>query len=240
MRLLVIDRRYVDALSALPPAPRRRRRWRPFACVLAAVAIAAAGGVLYHPPVAVLEPGAAFDVSRDITIAGARVYPVSGRYLVTPVRVVRPNGIRVLLALGRPDREVLPAARARAGERERQRQVFRTSERLAAAAAGANGVHIEFRDRDVGGPSAGLIYALAIADLLGPEDIANGRTIAATGTIDAEGNVGSVCCMEQKAESALDAGAGLMLVPAGESEASSFMAVIEVSTLREALARLSR
>ena len=50
----------------------------------------------------------------------------------------------------------------------------------------------------VGGPSAGLVFALSIIDLLGPEDLTGGEVIAATGTIDAEGVVGPIGGIVQK------------------------------------------
>lgn len=50
----------------------------------------------------------------------------------------------------------------------------------------------------IGGPSAGLVFALSIVDLLGPEDLTGGQVIAATGTIDAEGNVGPIGGIVQK------------------------------------------
>jgi PDZ domain-containing protein len=59
---------------------------------------------------------------------------------------------------------------------------------------------VRFAERpDIGGPSARLAYALAVADLLEWQDYASGRTIAATGTIQADGDVGEVGGVEQKA-----------------------------------------
>jgi PDZ domain-containing secreted protein/Zn-dependent protease len=76
---------------------------------------------------------------------------------------------------------------------------------------------IRFRDRpDIGGPSAGLAYALAIADMLDRPDDARGRAIAATGTIDEEGHVGEVGGVAEKAVAAERAGAQLFLVPVDE------------------------
>src|SRR5581483_4968244 len=48
---------------------------------------------------------------------------------------------------------------------------------------------VTFRRRSIGGPSGGLVYALALADMLGGRDLADGRTIAATGEIDPTGDV---------------------------------------------------
>ncbi len=79
---------------------------------------------------------------------------------------------------------------------------------------------VRFGDRNIGGPSAGLAYALAIMDKLSEGDEARGRTIAATGTIDMDGDVGAVGGVEQKALAAKKAGAGLFLVPVQEVEAA--------------------
>jgi PDZ domain-containing protein len=100
---------------------------------------------------------------------------------------------------------------------------------------------VSFARRDVGGPSAGLAYALAIADMLAPQDYAAGRVIATTGTIDADGDVGPVGGVEQKVVAAEDAGAQLFLVPAGEVEAAegADARVHGVETLRQALEALS-
>ncbi len=97
---------------------------------------------------------------------------------------------------------------------------------------------ITFDDRpDIGGPSAGLAYALAIADMLDPDDLIRSRAIAATGTIGADGAVGAVGGVPEKAVAAEDAGAELLLVPASEvgEVGSTGVAVRGVTTLDEAL-----
>jgi PDZ domain-containing secreted protein/Zn-dependent protease len=76
---------------------------------------------------------------------------------------------------------------------------------------------VTFRSRpDVGGPSAGLAYALALTDMLDSTDDARSRTVAATGTIDADGSVGAVGGVHEKAIAARDAGADVFVVPAEE------------------------
>jgi PDZ domain-containing protein len=76
---------------------------------------------------------------------------------------------------------------------------------------------ISFRPRpDVGGPSAGLAYALAITDMLDQHDDARARAVAATGTIAEDGTVGEVGGVHEKAIAARDAGATVFLVPATE------------------------
>lgn len=97
-----------------------------------------------------------------------------------------------------------------------------------------------FEERDIGGPSAGLAYALAIADLLDPGDYAQGRVIAATGTVGVFGDVGPVGGAEQKAVAVDEAGASLFLVPRreiGQADRGG-VAVRGVDGLGEALAIL--
>jgi PDZ domain-containing protein len=78
-------------------------------------------------------------------------------------------------------------------------------------------VHI---DEDIGGPSAGLIFSLAVYDTLTPGALTGGNDIAGTGSIDAEGNIGPIGGIQQKIVAAADAGATLFLVPAANCEAA--------------------
>lgn len=66
---------------------------------------------------------------------------------------------------------------------------------------------------EIGGPSAGLIFSLAIYDTLTPGELTGGKTIAGTGTIDEEGKVGPIGGIQQKIAAADEAGASLFLVP---------------------------
>jgi PDZ domain-containing secreted protein/CBS domain-containing protein len=75
---------------------------------------------------------------------------------------------------------------------------------------------IRFRERRIGGPSAGLAYALAISDMLDRDDFVRGVTVGATGTIDVEGRVGPVGGLQAKAQALEDADADLFLVPEQE------------------------
>lgn len=72
---------------------------------------------------------------------------------------------------------------------------------------------IDFTLQDIGGPSAGLMFALGLIDKLSPEDIANGQHIAGTGTISPDGTVGPIGGIRQKLAGARKAGAELFLMP---------------------------
>jgi PDZ domain-containing protein len=67
--------------------------------------------------------------------------------------------------------------------------------------------------QDVGGPSAGLIFALAIVDRLEPGELGGGQTVAGTGAIDVKGNVMPIGGIEFKLVAAREAGATVFLVP---------------------------
>jgi Lon-like protease len=66
---------------------------------------------------------------------------------------------------------------------------------------------------NIGGPSAGLMFALSIYDTLTPGSLTRGQVVAGTGTITADGKVGEIGGIQQKIAGARQDGAGLFLVP---------------------------
>jgi PDZ domain-containing protein len=95
----------------------------------------------------------------------------------------------------------------------------------------------------VGGPSAGMMFALGIIDKLTPGGITGGRAIAGTGTIDFAGDVGEIGGIQQKVYAAADAGATVFLAPTGECAAARQVApaglrVVPVATLSAAVRAL--
>ncbi|WP_433387481.1 YlbL family protein [Micromonospora sp. KLBMP9576] len=96
---------------------------------------------------------------------------------------------------------------------------------------------------DIGGPSAGLMFALGIVDKLTPDDLTGGKIIAGTGTIDDSGKVGPIGGIPQKLVGAKDAGAVAFLVPAencAEAVGSPQpgLPLLKVGSLDEALTAL--
>ncbi|HEX2054591.1 MAG TPA: site-2 protease family protein [Actinomycetota bacterium] len=309
---------------------------------------------IYRPPVVIVAPAPAVDVTDDVEIDGVPVTDLEGRYLLVAVSVVRPNAIRAALSYLNPDVEVLPQRNllpegvSEPEYLQTQQRVFEESQMAAAAAAAqaaglevtlrGNGAQIlevvegspaegklragdvivsvdgkpirlvsdllgittvrpagtefvmevergtgrttvrvnsarlsnfnssntgvgivtttkdldvdlpfevEFRNRQIGGPSAGLIYALLIADMLQNDDVADGRDVAATGTIQLNGRVGPVGGLEEKLRAAEDAGADVFLVPRSELDDVSAenrrtpVRTLGVETLQEAMAVLN-
>jgi Lon-like protease len=73
---------------------------------------------------------------------------------------------------------------------------------------------ISISSDDVGGPSAGLMWALGLYELMTPGDLLAGRTVAGTGTIDLRGRVGPIGGILDKVVAAEKAGAQIFLAPA--------------------------
>ena len=306
--------------------------------------------LVYQPPLVVIAPAPAIDVTDDVRIEGVPVTELNGRYLLVAVQVIRPNALRAALSYLNPDvevrpaRSVLPEGVSEPQYLRTQKRVFEESQKAAAAAAaqaaglevtlngsgaqilevlegspaegrlrvddvivaidgrpirlvsdllgvttvrpagtefevtvrrgaetrtvtvqnarlrGFNSTNtgigiltttkdldvklpfeVEFEDREIGGPSAGLIYAVAIADMLQPADVAEDRTIAGTGTIQLTGRVGPVGGLREKLAAAEDAGADIFLVPQMELDGvssagrQSRVTTVGVESLQDAL-----
>jgi PDZ domain-containing protein len=70
----------------------------------------------------------------------------------------------------------------------------------------------------VGGPSAGMMFALGIVDTVTPGDLTGGKHVAGTGTITPDGAVGPIGGIGQKMHGARAGGATLFLAPAANSD----------------------
>lgn len=77
---------------------------------------------------------------------------------------------------------------------------------------------IDFNLANIGGPSAGLVFSLAVIDKLTTGDLSGDRVVAGTGTIDADGKVGSIGGITHKILAAHEAGASVFLVPTDNCE----------------------
>lgn len=104
-------------------------------------------------------------------------------------------------------------------------------------------VDITIQLDNVGGPSAGMMFALGMIDLLTPGELNGGKDVAGTGTIDADGNVGAIGGIRQKLFGAKDAGAEWFLAPASNCDevvghVPDGLTVFAVKTLDDSLAAL--
>lgn len=93
---------------------------------------------------------------------------------------------------------------------------------------------------NVGGPSAGMMFALGIIDTLTPGELNGGKDVAGTGTIEADGTVGPIGGIRQKLYGARDAGADYFLAPESNCDdvvghIPSGLTVVSTSTLEESV-----
>ncbi|GAA4298030.1 PDZ domain-containing protein [Streptomyces venetus] len=102
---------------------------------------------------------------------------------------------------------------------------------------------VDIKLADVGGPSAGLMFALGIYDKLTPGSLTGGKFVAGTGTIDDRGKVGPIGGIEMKTVGARAKGARYFLTPADNCAAAAKdtpegLTLIKVDTIGDALGAL--
>jgi len=99
---------------------------------------------------------------------------------------------------------------------------------------------LDFNLANIGGPSAGLIFSLAVIDKLTTGDVNGGKFVAGSGSISPDGRVGPIGGIIHKISTARDAGATVFLVPADNCDeartaAGDTMDLLKVETLTQAV-----
>ena len=102
---------------------------------------------------------------------------------------------------------------------------------------------IDIKLADVGGPSAGMMFALGIIDKLTPGSMTGGHFVAGTGTIADDGTVGPIGGISLKTIGARDKGAQFFLTPSDNCEEAAKdvpkgLTLVKVKTLDDAMAAL--
>lgn len=243
------------------------RLTRPKAVAVCAVPVVAllATAVFAPLPFSLAQPGLTANVLGEnkgdpvITISGAPVRRTSGQLRMTTIEATGPEA-RVSLgdvisgwfAKDRavmPRDSVYPSGNSVKEIEQHNADEMKQSQDTATEAALAylhekNDVKVTLKLADVGGPSAGLLFTLGIIDKLDGDgsggDLTGGRTVAGTGTIDADGKVGAVGGVGLKTQAARRDGATVFLVPKGEcseakSELPKGLRLVAVTTLKGAV-----
>jgi len=101
-------------------------------------------------------------------------------------------------------------------------------------------VQVRIKLGSVGGPSAGMMFSLAIIDQLTPGELTHGAHIAGTGTITINGRVGPIGGIAQKMVGAHDSGATVFLAPASNCDevvgaVPNGLQVVKVGSLGDAV-----
>ncbi|MGP3975489.1 S16 family serine protease [Streptomyces sp. 8N114] len=246
--------------------PRRTRRRTLALCALPVVLLLVVA--LFAPlPFSLTQPGETANVlgrtdgKPVIAIEGAKTQRSDkGRLLSVTIAATRPETtVRlpdVVRSWFREDRAVMPreAVYPGGGDTEdaekRITKEMKDSQHKAVTAAlrqlhrSPKDLRVRLRLGDVGGPSAGLFFALGIIDKLDGDGagggLTGGRTVAGTGTIDANGKVGAVGGVPLKTQAARRDGATFFLLPrtqCGEANAQlpSGLRLVPVSSLKGSL-----
>ncbi|MEU3616062.1 S16 family serine protease [Streptomyces sp. NPDC006872] len=244
---------------------------RPKALVVCALPVVAllATAALAPLPFAVAQPGMTANVlgenqgAQVITISGAPTRDTSGQLRMTTIEATGPD---TDVTLGdvidgwfRADQAIMPRDSVYpSGESTKEIEQHNTeqmeqSQDAATEAAlkylklSDDDVKVTLKLSDVGGPSAGLLFSLGIVDKLDGDgsggDLTGGRSIAGTGTIEADGTVGAVGGVALKTQAARRDGATVFLVPKDEcgdakSELPKGLRLIPVTTLEGAVSSL--
>ncbi|WP_270888412.1 YlbL family protein [Pedococcus sp. 5OH_020] len=106
-------------------------------------------------------------------------------------------------------------------------------------------VSVKINAGNVGGPSAGTMFALGVYDLLTPGALTGGKQIAGTGTIDSSGAVGPIGGIRQKLVGAHDGGARWFLAPSANCDevaghVPDGLRVVRIATFAEARTSVER
>ncbi len=234
-------------------------------CALPVVALLATAA--FAPlPFSLTQPGMTANVLGEnrgtevITISGAPVRDTRGQLRMTTIEATGPDAdVRlgdVLDSWFRTDQAVMPrdsvypSGQTTKEIEEHNTEQMKESQDAATDAAlhyldlTDKNIKVTLKLADVGGPSAGLLFSLGIIDKLDGDgrggDLTGGRTIAGTGTIDADGKVGAVGGVALKTQAARRDGATVFLVPKEEcsdakSELPKGLRLIPVTTLKGAV-----
>ncbi|MCT1516003.1 YlbL family protein [Dietzia cercidiphylli] len=201
-------------------------------------------GIPMQPRVEAVDPeGAAADLLREgdilTSIAGERVSDSTA--VVEQVSAHRP-GDEVRIGFTRDGREETTTTTLQPAGPDGDPDQGRLG--ILVGDTPADGTDVEINiDPNVGGPSAGLVLAVAIVDKLSPGELTGGAEVAGSGTIRVDGTVGPIGGITHKIRAARDAGATEFLVPAGNcaeavQDPPGGIRLIEVDTLRGALEAL--
>ncbi|SDK68261.1 S16 family serine protease [Streptomyces indicus] len=241
------------------------------ALAVSAVPVAAlfAVAALAPLPFTVAQPGGTSDVLGEhdgkpvITVKGAPTRDTDGELRMTTILATGPDAdvdlADVVDGWFRTDRAVMPRdAVYPSGDNVEEVEQHNVAEmrksQNAAVEAALNHldkdpaeVQVDLQLAGIGGPSAGLLFALGIVDKLDGNgaggDLTGGRVIAGTGTIDADGKVGPVGGVSLKTQAAKRDGATVFLVPKAEcadakAELPKDLRLIPVTTLDQTVEAL--
>jgi Lon-like protease len=216
--------------------------------VAATVALRQAGLHVVARPTGVLVEGVFSNVpAAKVIRAGDVIVAADGVAVLTrpqlqAVLVKHTPGDVVVLRIIRAGKQLVVSTKTIADPQDPKRPLIGVYQ-TAQAAVISLPVKVAIDLGGVGGPSAGLPFALDVLGQLGT-NVTHGYKVAATGELDLDGSVSPIGGVEQKTIGARRAGVDVLLVPAGENavEARRYagtLRVIPVESFRQALRALA-
>ena len=211
--------------------------------VAAAVALRQGGLDVQAKPQGVLIEAVATDVpATGVISSGDVIVGVDGRKVTTVEQLLHATGglhpgAKVRLGLRR-DGELLERTVATVAAPDDDKRAI-IGIQVSQDAKIVLPLKVDIDLGNVGGPSAGLPFALQIYQELG-HDVDRGHRVAATGAIELDGSIESVGGIKQKTYGVRSSGADVFLVPAGENAATARryaggLRVIPVESFEQAL-----
>lgn len=196
---------------------------------------------------------AGYDVSAEVTITGTVEGSPAVGLLEEGDRIVTVNGEQVYdVASIRTALESVDGPATFVVERDGEELTVEVTPDLSSGAPVVGiypqstfefPIDVDISLPDVGGPSAGLMFSLAIGDRLTPGALTGGAEWAGTGTISVLGEVGAIGGIVQKMHGALESGADWFLAPATNCDevvgaVPDGLQVVAVETLDDAQAAI--
>ena len=203
---------------------------------------------------------------KVLELKDIKSYPVKGQLYLLTILITNPEtsvfGAEVLGCWAKGDCVVAPRSTYYTRESTNEKESDEGAKDMeqsqnSAIDAAANYIADEFPNIDIatfndksltislentGGPSGGLVFAIGLVELLTPIDILQGRKIAGTGTISADGKVGPIGGVVEKIVGAKSVGAEIIFISTANCSelpaAVDGISVVAVSTLAQALTYL--
>ncbi|CAM4187005.1 PDZ domain-containing protein [Nocardia ninae] len=170
---------------------------------------------LNMPTVVLLRKVAEDGPAKDVLKAGDEIISINGAPIAAPKDVVtavseQPPGAQLTVQVRRENAEQTLQVTLGARPDDKDKGYLGVTPGEGARPP----LQVTFNLADIGGPSAGLMFSLALIDKLTPGELDGGKFVAGTGTIDQEGKVGPIGGIQYKMMAARDAGAETFMVPA--------------------------
>jgi len=176
------------------------------------------------------------DVLETITPEGGQATTITSFSQLKELMTTIAEGTRVTLGVRRGDQQVAAALTTIAPQEGTTGSLLGLSLKISVDST----VEASFGLSDVGGPSAGMMFALGVVDEITPGSLTGGKDISGTGTINMDGQVGPIGGIQQKMAGARNSGSRFFLAPASNCDEvrghePEGMQVFAVSTLHEAV-----